>query len=130
MRSIVTIGCLLVVLLDNGPTAPWIRPDLPGRPRRVTGGCATPINSPDKAEVSGSSPLRPTSYRTRLEITLKVQVLGVARIGVGQAIEVAERRGIMPQTGFGCRFLADGDFPFDCRREQECQAQRHLGGQV
>jgi hypothetical protein len=42
VRSIVTTGCLLVVLLDNGPTAPWIRPDLPGRPRRVTGGCATP----------------------------------------------------------------------------------------
>ena len=31
VRSIVTTGCLLVVLLDNGPTAPWIRPDLPGR---------------------------------------------------------------------------------------------------
>ena len=63
VRSIVTIGCLLVVLLDNGPTAPWIRPDIPGRPLRVTGGCATPINSPDKAEVSGSSPLRPTLAR-------------------------------------------------------------------
>ena len=51
VRSIVTTGCLLVVLLDNGLTAPWIRPDLPGRPRRFTGGCATAINSPDKAEV-------------------------------------------------------------------------------
>ncbi len=53
VSSIVTTGCLLVVLLDNGPTAPWIRPDLPGRPRRVGGGCATPITSPDKADVSG-----------------------------------------------------------------------------
>jgi hypothetical protein len=40
--SIVTTGCLLVVLLDNGPTALGIRPDLSGRPRRVGGGCATP----------------------------------------------------------------------------------------
>jgi hypothetical protein len=61
--SIVTTGCLLVVLLDNGPTTPWIRPDLTGRPRRVGGGCATPTTSPDKAEVSGSSPLRPTLQR-------------------------------------------------------------------
>ena len=29
-----TIGCLLVVLLDNGPTVPLIRPDLLGRSRR------------------------------------------------------------------------------------------------
>ena len=60
MTAQLTTGCLLVVLLDNGPTAPWIRPDLPGRPRRVGGGCATTRDSPDKAEVSGSSPLRPT----------------------------------------------------------------------
>ena len=60
VSSIVTTGCLLVVLLDNGPTAPWIRQDLLGPPRLVGGGCATPITSPDKAEVSGSSPLSPT----------------------------------------------------------------------
>ena len=46
VRSIVTTGCLLVVLLDNGPTAPWIRPDLPGRPRRVGGNLCHPHDFP------------------------------------------------------------------------------------
>jgi hypothetical protein len=58
--NIGTTRYLLVVLLVNGPRAPWIRPDLLGRPRRVGGGCATPMTPPDKAEISGSSPHRPT----------------------------------------------------------------------
>jgi hypothetical protein len=29
VSSIVNPGCLLVVLLDNDLSAPWIRPDLP-----------------------------------------------------------------------------------------------------
>jgi hypothetical protein len=59
-------GRLLVILLDNGRATACIGLDLPGRPRPVRRGGATPSTSPDKAEVSGSSPLRPTPANSAL----------------------------------------------------------------
>ena len=70
VSPIVTTGCQLVVLLDNGPTAPWIRPDLPGRPRRIGGGGATAITSPDKAAVEPGRRLCPRPAATTIAMHL------------------------------------------------------------
>ena len=112
MRSIVTTGWLLVVLLDNGPTAAWIRPDVPGPPRRVGGGCATAIISPDKAEVSGSSPLRPTpSIFTPTSANARarcVDLLGSMARGGSRASRSSVRRSSLSRRRIGPRARRPG----------------------